>query len=255
MFVKIANILSVVLCITFTPFIHQSNCQKLINLKKEFEKAKDYKEGVLVYQQNFGYHIPLFSGTLYSFNKTNTKGHPFFQSNEWQSGDILINGRVFFDLEIKLDIYKDALILNHQINDFNSQAIVIEDRSLEGVFFMDRYFINIQAEEADSLRIKEGYYEQAYYDKCMVLVKYHKSISQELKYSTDLIEEFVSDIDYYLICNDKASIINSKKALINAFPEHNKKVKRFIKDSRIQYANQKIENIIKIVRFYDSLDS
>ena len=254
MIFRLAYILFFVLFITFAPFVNQSRGQILVNLKEEFEKAKDYKEAVLVYQQDFGYHTSFFSGTLYSLNKANINGHPFFQSYEWQSGDILINGKVFYNLEIKLDIHKDALIINHQINDYNYHALVIEDRFIKGVSFSDKYFINIQTDEANSLHIKEGYYELAYYDKCIVLVKYHKTITREFKYGTELIDEFVSDINYYLICNGKASTINSKKALINAFPEHNKEVKRFIKDSRINYTNQKLENIIKIVRFYDSLD-
>jgi hypothetical protein len=253
--VRLAYVLFFVLFITFTPFLNQSSCQILVNLKKEFEKAKNYKETVLVYQENFGYHSSFFSGTVYSLNNTKTNSHPFFQSDEWQYGDILINGLVFFNREIKLDIHKDALILNHQIGDFYNQAIVLEDRLLKGVSFSDRYFINIQREEAESLLIKEGYYEQVYYDKCIVLVKYRKSIIREFKFSTDLIEEFVGDIDYFLICNGRASTINSKKALVKAFPKHNKKVKRFIKDTRIKFGKQKLENIIKIVRYYDSLDS
>ena len=244
-----------VLFIVITPFINQASCQILVNLKKEFEKAKDYKEAVLVYQQSLGHHAAFFSGTAYSFNKTNINGHPFFHSDNWQTGDIYIYGRIFFDMEIKLDIYKDVLLLNHHGTEYNNQAIVINDSSLKGAFFLDRYFINIQTEEAGSIQIKNGYYELVYYDKCTVLVKYRKTIGREYKYSTDLYEEFVSGINYYLLCNGKASIINSKKALVKALSKHNEEVKRYIKDTRIKYSKQKLENIIKIVRFYDSLDS
>jgi hypothetical protein len=227
----------------------------LVNLKKEFEKAKDYKGAVLVYQQNFGNPSTFFSGTEYSFIKTNINGHPYFHSENWQTGDIYIYGRVFYDLEINLDIYRDVLLINHQSNTYNNQAIVINDSSLKGAFFLDRYFINIQSEDADNIQIKKGYYEMVYYDKCIVLVKYRKTIQRKYKFSTDLYDEFMSSTNYYLLCNGKASIINSKKALVKALSKHTKEVKRFIKDTRIKYSNQKLENIIKIVRFYDSLDS
>jgi len=244
-----------VLFIIITPFINQASCQILVNLKKEFENAKDYKDAVLVYQQSLGDHAAIFSGTAYSFYKANVDGHPFIHSDKWQTGDIYIYGKVFFDMEMKLDIYNDVLLLNHQDTEYISQTIVINNSSLKGAFFSDRYFINIQNEEADSLQIKEGYYELAYYDKCTVLIKYRKTIGRSYKFGTDLYEEFVSDINYYLICNGKTSIINSKKALVKALSKHNKEVRRFIKNNRITYSKQKLENIIKIVRFYDSLDS
>ena len=64
----------------------------------------------------------------------------------------------------------------------------------------------------------------------------------------------MSDASYFLICNGETSIINSKKALVKALSKHNKEVKRFIKTNRITYSEEKLENIIKIVRYYDSLD-
>jgi hypothetical protein len=242
-----------VLFIVITPFINEARCQIIVNLTKEFEKAKDYKEAVLLYQQNLGDHTAFFSGTAYPINKAEINGHPFFHSDKWQTGDIYIYGQVFFDIEMKLDIYKDALILNQDSEHIN-QAIVINETSLKGAFFLNRFFINIQTEEADRLQIKEGYYELAYQDKSTILIKHRKTIVREVKFGTELIEEFVNNTKYYAICNGKASLINSKKALINALSKHNKEVKRFIKDNRIKYSKRKLEEIIKIVRFYDSQD-
>ena len=209
----------------------------------------------MVYQQSLGHYSASFSGTAYSFDEPAVYGHPFFGSDNWQTGDIYIYGRVLFDMEVKLDIYKDVLVLNHQGVGYSNQAIVINDSSLKGVNFLGRYFINIQKKEADSLQIKKGYYELAYYDKCIVLVKYRKTIVTRYKFGTDLYEEFENSINYYLLCNDKVSIINNKKALLHSLSKHNKEVKRYIRDSRIKFSEQKLENIIKIVRFYDSLDS
>jgi len=242
------------LFIAIIPFINQANCQTLVNMNKEFEKAKDYKDAVLVYQQNLGDPAAIFSGIAYSFHKTEIFGHPFIHSDKWQAGDIYIYGQVFFDVEMKLDIYNDVLLLNHQDAEYISQAIVINNSSLKGAIFLDRYFINIRTEEADNLQIKGGFYELVYHDKSTVLIKHRKTISSDVKFGNDLYEEFVSGAKYYLICDGKTSIINSKKAIVNALSKHNKKIKRFIKDNRIAYSKQKVENIIKIVHFYDSLD-
>lgn len=244
-----------VLFIVMNPFINKARCQILIDLKKEIEKAIDYKEAILLYQGSLGYRTAIFSGTSYSFLKSDIDGHPFIHSDQWQSGNIYIYGQVFFDIEMKLDIYNDFLVLNHQNSENFGQAIVVSNSSLKGVNFSDKYFLNISAELADSLQIKEGYYEQVYHDKSTVLIKHRKTIKSEVKFGTELYEEFVSDIKYYLICDGKASIINSRKALMKALSKHNKNIKRYIKDNRVKYTQQKLENIIKIVRYYDSLDS
>lgn len=235
--------------------ISQASCQIPMNVNKEFEKAKKYKDAALVFQKSLGDHEVFFSGSAYSIHKGNIYGNPFIYSGNWQTGDIYIYGRVFFDIEMKLDIYNDVLLINHTDTKYNNQPIVINDNSLKGIFLLNRYFVKIQSDEADSLQIKEGYYELVYYDKSIVLIKHSKSIQTELKFGTDLREEYVSSTDYYIICNGRSSKINSKKALVKALSKHSKEVKRFIKANRIKYSKQKLENIVKIVRYYDSLDS
>jgi len=239
--------------IIYAAIIHQANCQILLDLKKEFEKAKDYKEAILVFQQYLGNHTAIFSGKSYSFNYKNIDGHPFLLSENWKTGDIYIYDKIFYDTEIKLDIYNDVLLIRDTAH--NNQSIILNDNLIKGFVFFERYFINIRPEEFDIPQIKEGFYELVYHEKSTVLIKHHKDIETKYKFGTDLNEEFVSSTNYYIICQGIASIVNSKKALIKALSKHNKEIKRFIKDNRIKYADQKLENIVKIVRFYDSLDS
>ena len=243
------------LFIVTTPFIIQANCQIPVDLKNEFERAGDYREAVLEYQHSLGSYAVLFSGTTYSFNRKDTKGHPFIYTDSWQTGDVFIYDRVFFDIEMKLDIYNDVLLLNHKGARNPHQAIILNDPSLRGGVLSGRFFIKIQTQEADSLKVREGYYELVYHEKSTVLVKHRKTIDSSLKFGTDLHEEYVSDANCFLIINGKASRINNRKALVKALSKHNAAIKRFIKDNRIKYSNQKLENIIKVVRFYDSLDS
>jgi hypothetical protein len=223
-------------------------------LKKEFEEARRYKDAILFYQQSLGNNAAIFPGIAYSYNKSNINGNPFFHSFNWHTGDIHIYDRIYFEVEIKLDIYNDVLLLNHKNSENVKQAMVIRDNSLMGVFFLDRYFICVTTLSANKLHIMEGFYELVYHDKSTVLIKHRKSIERKLKYGTEPYEEFVMTADIYLIANDKASMINSKNALYKALYKHKKEIKRFIKDNRIKYSKQNLESITMIVRFYDSLD-
>lgn len=230
-------------------------CQIKIDLEKEFERAKINEEAVILYQNKLSNHTTFISGTKYIINNTNVLGHPFFLDDEWQTGDIYLNGRVYYDIEMKLDIYRDVLVVNIEGNDLYYHNVTLAENFLTGIHFGNHYFLNIKQAEADLMNMRAGYYEQIYQAESTLLVKYRKTITTEIKFGRFPVEEYYADADIYLLSNGHISRINNKKTLLNAMSDHKKEIKRFIQSNSLKISTQDLQSIIDIAQFYDSLQS
>jgi len=97
-------LLTGLLTILVNPLYAQNNDQTA----KDFYRLKEY------FDRSYGSDFNLLNGKNYQVLYTNAIGHPFFNSDQFREGSLLINGVYYEDLLLKYDIYNQLVILKYK---------------------------------------------------------------------------------------------------------------------------------------------
>jgi hypothetical protein len=209
---------------------------------------------ILYYQQILGHDSHIFSGKEYIKPPGNINGHPFLFSDQWYKGNLILDDKVFFDIDMKLDIHQKVLILKH--HDHEGYEILLQpdiDR-IKAIQLYNKNIIILSGEQAAAYHIPEGIYEQIYHGASKVLIRYKKEIDSEIRFAVYLHREYAQSMDFYLLNKGQSYLINKKRAMLKALKDHKKDINKFIKSNYIYYSEKSTENIIRIISYYDSLD-
>lgn len=233
--------------------LHGAFSQEIFSIRAKFESSDTFKETIIFYQENLGYTAGFYRGKVYNMDDESINGHPFLFTEEWIKGDLLADNRVYFNIDMRLDIYSDILVLLLQDSAGNNISVESSEGLIHGFRLYDRYFIRLSPEEADAVQLAPGFYEQAYCEKSSVLIKYRKEIHEELRYARYMFKEYSPVQDYYIIKNASSYPIKNKRSVLRTLIDKKNAVKRFIKSNRINLSTGMADDLIKIVSFYDSL--
>lgn len=94
----------------------------------------------------------LINGKKYDFYTHNINGHQFLNNNTFSKGEVTINGEVYTDLMLNLDIYNQQLIMLFKSAQGSDQVIVMSDAWIES-FRIDRQFFEYRILADGSKRI------------------------------------------------------------------------------------------------------
>jgi hypothetical protein len=170
----------------------------------------------------------------------------FLFSNEFLHGSITISGKVFNNIELKYDIFKDELLTPvdpGMILQLNKEMV-------------DSFSLNFENNISRFIRIKEdgspgGYYKVLYEGKSSLYLKYYKKIDKladEGQY-----DKFYQFSRLFYVKDNELFQITGKSDLINAINDQKNLVKTFIKKNKLNVSEKIPESFIPIIRYFDSL--
>lgn len=193
----------------------------------------------------------LYSGKVWKNDFRRFNGDQFLFANYFLPGSLSSNGKTYERILIRYDIYSDEIMIpvnNEEIVQVNKEIV----DSFSIVFENKLYrFVKIGRDSFDSDKKTDGYFCVLYNEKSVLYNKYRKSISTEIKETSD--GEFVMTNRVYLVKNKVFIPIMKKKDLINTFGKYQVEVKKYIKDKKLKVSRFKPESFIPLLRFYDSL--
>lgn len=190
----------------------------------------------------------LYNGKIWRNIYYLIKEDQFLFSKEFLPGTVSVRGKLFPEVLLKYDIYRDELITpvdKGVLLQLNKERI--DSFSLS---FQNKTYRFIKAEE-DSVKGDESFYNVLYQGNTALLVRYTKKIEKmavEGKY-----DKFYQISRIYL---DKGNVlfpVAGKKDLMKLMAEHKTAVSAYMKTNKIRVSEKAPESFIPVVRFYDSL--
>jgi hypothetical protein len=192
----------------------------------------------------------LYNGKIWRNLYYMIKEDQFLFSKEFLPGSVWIRGKLFTNVLLKYDIYKDELITpfdDGKLLQLNKE--MIDSFSLS---FQNTKYRFIKARE-DSLKETKSFFNILYNGKTSLLVKYSKKIDKmavEGKY-----DEFYLIRKVYLDMGNGLLQVTGKKDLLKYLPEKQAQVKEYMKINKLRVSEKTPGSFLPVIRFYDSLMS
>ena len=198
------------------------------------------------YQSNFHKTSKFYNGVEYIRPLPGTKGHPFLDADTLQKGNVYFDGTLYQDVMIAYDIVTDVLITNG----YQNINLVPVPQKIEYFTLNERLFLPISDSLADKNGIR-GYFEVLYQNDFTVLV-HHKKIAIRAFKAEDP-NSFKNIITYYLQQEQKLTLLDTEKKLLNLFDDKKEAVKAFLRRNDFNFKNMPGLTIIKSIQYYQSI--
>ena len=167
----------------------------------------------LVGQTNSG----IFDGIEYfeKFQIRNDK-HKFFKSADFKEGSLIFNDKPFLNLELKYDVYDDALLVrNSEV--LGSPITQLDKEKVASFNITNNIFYNLktQTNKGEDL---DGFFELlSKYENIKLYKKHRKKINK--KTDQGVYYEFKDDPWYLLYTNGSYFKLKNENTFITVFPE------------------------------------
>lgn len=203
-------------------------------------------KGIISEQDTLKENQVLYNGKIWRNLYYQVHENQFLFSEEFLSGSLTISGKVFNNIDLKYDIFKDELLTpveNGMILQLNKEMV-------------DSFSLNFQNKTYRFIRMKEdsgtgGYFNILYKGKSALYLKYYKKIDRlAVEGQYDKFYQFSK----LFFVNDNAFFqINGKKDLLNAIDNQKDLVKVFMKKNKSNVSEKLPESYIPILRYFDGL--
>lgn len=165
----------------------------------------------------------LSNGVSYSEKHRTKKGHhEYYQTSDFLIGDIIYDNQLFFDVDLKYNLFSDEIILGLYNGDNLKLIQLIKDK-------IDKFWVNniAFAKISDQRNKINGYYEILLESNNLNFYKKH--IKERIRHlDKDFVYySFKKKINYLIYYQNSYHKINSKKSVLKLFPKKKKVINNF----------------------------
>lgn len=191
----------------------------------------------------------LINGEIYFPHQRGADNHPFYQSTEWQTGSIHINGIVYYDRLLRYDLALDRLLYLH-IHE-GAQVLVLNLEDVTYFTIAEDAFRRVDDPSMlDPVKASAGYYRVVYEGRNTLLARYRKLRISQSGIRRDTFNESVR---LFLITGEKMVKIASNRQLIRALEAPSKEVREYMNHRQINILNAAPGEIGQVIKFAESL--
>jgi len=201
------------------------------------------------YNETIGYeNLAFLEGAYYPVEAQNIKHHQFYRSLSWLNGTIAIDGRVFKNVKVLYNTYRDVLIaLNIGMEVYGVQSIKLNQHRVDSFLIEEAKFIHIRSDNHPASGT--GFYQKYYEGKNMKLFikrkKERSSNSEEVIYR-------IKDKKYILYQNLYYEF-KGKKTLFTMFPDKKKQIKKYSRASTPRVNQKNDLGLYELMSYCDQL--
>jgi hypothetical protein len=173
--------------------------------------------------------------------------HSYFKSNQYVKGSILYKGEYFFNIKMKYDLFDQELIVLFERENKNRIAIQLFKRSIDEFYLHNTHFIKLKIDDTS------GFYEEGFKSSLLRFYIRNQKTKKEIQYRGKLINVYrESNFQYIIYYNNVYNEINSRKNIVNIFPEQKQFINSFFKDNR---SLRKKDYSLFLINLTSSLDN
>jgi len=194
----------------------------------------------------------LYRGPQYvDYDYTVQKGQPFFGANAVRTGTIWYDGIFYEQVPMLYDLVKDLVVI---LDPYKVYKISLLMDLVRGFTIGDHVFIRL----SDSLNPstpRPGFYERLYQGRITLLKREKKVLQENIVLSTDDIRTYIdSNISFYLRKGGTWYPVNTKGSLLKALKDRRPEVKKFIRDNKLNWHDDKEQLLLTVAMWYDGLN-
>lgn len=196
----------------------------------------------MVHQTQKYENLELFTGYIFEGYSKTIAGSPYFRTSAFTPTDIVFRGIHYFNIPAKYDAYIQTLIIQHS-NGFTE--LRLENDGIESFTMYRSFFKHYRKGEVSGLL--PDIYRHLADGKYTALVK--DGIILDEKIAMTIEKEFNQKNYYFVIKDNQAHIIRSKKALIQVLGISSKEYNDIRKSENLKWKKNK-ESIIQLTTTY-----
>ncbi len=211
-------------------------------------EAEQYISEIYAEQLNSGARI--YNGKMYRpFLNLDNGDHTLFQSNEYSRGSITYEGRIYKDLNLMYDLFRDQLVL---LNYDKVGGIVIWPQYVDSFSIHQHKFIHIKPDSSPHTGFPPGYYDLIYDGRTRLLAKRTKTISEtadEYKVKKNISEKS----KYYILKDSAYTQVKSKKDLLKLLHRTQNENQNYIKKEHLNFKKNFEDSMVRLLSHHDSI--
>ncbi|MDR0659957.1 MAG: hypothetical protein LBG19_03970 [Prevotellaceae bacterium] len=181
----------------------------------------------------------------YPFNVENL---PYLRISDYVTGELSYDGILYSDVALRLDLYKDELILLEPVNKHN---IVLKNELVDYVKIHGRHICYYQNREKTA-QLDPGYYILLHKGSCEVLER-ESYLKVEKIEGTKTIVSFRKKNMRYVLKDGVYYAANNKKAILNIFGSHKKQLEPYIKQRKLNFNKDIEHSLVSVAKQYELL--
>jgi hypothetical protein len=195
-------------------------------------------------------NLAIYNGRLHVnlYRTLDKEDNMYFQKNEFTKGDISFDGQFYYDIDLKYDIYTDALIVKPANESY--KAINVIKQKTQSFVLNGKHFANLAYGKKNIPTFVNGYYEvNLTATNFTFYIKHHKDIRQVIK-DVSVFSSFEENDDYLLYYKNAFYEISSQKNIANLFPEYKTNIRKFYADNNAVANTDEtafMENLMKYI--------
>jgi hypothetical protein len=191
----------------------------------------------------------LINGKKYDFYSHNINGHQFLNDNAFSKGEVTINGEVYTDLMLNLDIYNQQLIMLFKSVQGSDQVIIMSDAWIESFKIDHQYF--------EYITLADG-------SKNIFQVNGNKNVKVLYNWSKLMTLNSSSGKHYFsrpnkkafLMINEEIISFKNNRSFINCFSDEKKSLlKKHIKSNKIKVSRLNDSEMESLIDYCNTLYS
>jgi hypothetical protein len=205
------------------------------------QSNEDYNALLTWHDQKIGLQsLGIINGPVYEFQRSSRNTHKFLQSRFWTSGNITLNGQIYYNLQLMYDLNTDQIITKHPDIRY---PVAISLVDVEGFEIYGRPFIRLDHPDLPD----PGFYEEAFHGHSLSVyirrVKNGKPIGGTIK--------FVQK-DYVFISQGNSIFkLNGIRDLYQIFPEKETTIRKIKKENKLRPSRKRIDDYVKLAALLD----
>jgi hypothetical protein len=202
---------------------------------------------VAAYQKAIGLHSQLYRGAIYEFYDVRSISGPYFKDTvQLVNGSVTYYGTSYKNIPLIYDLnLKQVITL---LYDKSTKYAFLS----EGISDFDLYghhFISFVPDEQNK-KMDAGFYDELYNNKLQLLVKRSKSGQFE---SLTAKRVYYLKNSYYIKKDGIYHSVSTKGQLLNLLGDKKKELKKYLKDSGIDYTDNKEQAMVRLLAYYDRI--
>ncbi len=203
-----------------------------------------------LYRNGIGAQARLYNGSKYSAPEQTFDQHPYFLSVDWLTGDVYYDGELFRDIPLMLDLYNGQLITEHYSN---GQALQLVEDKIHHFTISGHYFENIDNAYVGNSLPGSGFYETLYGGNSKVIVKRQKILHEEIE-NTVIERTFDERNRYFILKEGIFHPVKTKASVFTLFGDEKQRLKKFLRQKRLRFQDNRELVLKNVAEYYDSLD-
>lgn len=217
--------------------------------------AQDFLPDSVLYQralnQTFAYNNSLatktsglYTGRLYVRDYYNVKGHPFFQTDSFQKGEVFYNGVLYKNVDLLYDLSHDNVIVKYS-EDVN--LVLVPEKT--GYFSLPGHLF---IRGSDASPKGQGFYEILFDGKIEILVRRMKEMVPWSK-SFEFNSVFLQNNNYFIYKDSSYKSVNNKKEILDVLKDKKAELKDFISKNKPDFRKNFEKALVQTAKYYDQI--